>query len=249
MINTKDAKIAEISGIHAGDGYLRIRASKHEVDISGNIEEKDYYDNHVIPLFNDLFKIRIKGKFFQPRNTYGFRIHNRNVANLLIDLGFPNGYKTTKVKIPEQILNSDNKSLIKRFLRGYFDTDGGLIFSKKPYKFKSNKHYYPIIIFTTVSKNLVRNLEIIFKKLNLKFCKYIDIRKEKNWNDETIFRFSGIKNLNFFINKIGIKNPSKYSRYLIWKKFGFCPPNTTYQQRKDILSGKLDPNSFYEPIV
>ena len=39
---------------------------------------------------------------------------------------------------------------------------------------------------------------------------------------------------------VGIKNPVKFTRYLIWKKFGFCPPNTTLQQRQDILNGKLD---------
>ena len=33
--------LAEIAGIHAGDGYMRLRGkNKGEVDISGNIEEK-----------------------------------------------------------------------------------------------------------------------------------------------------------------------------------------------------------------
>ena len=39
---------------------------------------------------------------------------------------------------------------------------------------------------------------------------------------------------------IGIKNPVKLTRYLVWKKFGFCPPHTNLQQRKDILNGKLN---------
>jgi len=246
MISVSE-KIAEISGIHAGDGYLRIRSGV-EVDASGNIEEKEYYDNHVIPLFNSLFNTDIKGRFFQPRNTYGFRTHNRQIANLLIDLGFPNGKKTDIVRIPLQILNYNNENFIKRFLRGYFDTDGCLYFSNKHYKFK-NKHSYPVISFTTVSKSLADDLDLIFKRLNLKFSKYLKKVKEKNWNNKTTFYFYGIKNLNKFINEIGIKNPSKYSKYLIWKKFGFCPPNISYQKRKDILSGKLDPNSFYGPIV
>ena len=51
-------ELAEICGIHAGDGYLRVRErNKGEVDISRALEEKEYYDNHVIPLFNKVFKV------------------------------------------------------------------------------------------------------------------------------------------------------------------------------------------------
>ena len=33
-------ELAEICGIHAGDGYLRGKDHRKELDISGNIEEK-----------------------------------------------------------------------------------------------------------------------------------------------------------------------------------------------------------------
>jgi hypothetical protein len=46
--------------------------------------------------------------------------------------------------------------------------------------------------------------------------------------------------LNQWMKLIGTKNPVKLSRYLIWKKHGFCPTNTNFQQREDILKGKLD---------
>ena len=39
---------------------------------------------------------------------------------------------------------------------------------------------------------------------------------------------------------IGMKNSVKFSRYLVWEKFGFCPTNMTLKQREDILNGKLD---------
>ena len=47
--------IAEICGIHAGDGYLRNEGYQRELDISGNIDEKEYYDSHVVPLFERVF--------------------------------------------------------------------------------------------------------------------------------------------------------------------------------------------------
>jgi len=70
-------ELAEVCGIHAGDGYLRNDGKRKEWDISGNVEEKEYYDNHVIPLFNKTFSLNIKGRFFPHRNTYGFVIRDR----------------------------------------------------------------------------------------------------------------------------------------------------------------------------
>lgn len=55
-------ELAELSGIHAGDGYLR--KTKNEVEISGSVEEKSYYEEHVIPLINNTFNTKIKGKKF-----------------------------------------------------------------------------------------------------------------------------------------------------------------------------------------
>ena len=48
-------ELAEIFGIHVGDGYLRYHGRTKELDISGSYEEKSYYDNHMIPLFNKTF--------------------------------------------------------------------------------------------------------------------------------------------------------------------------------------------------
>ena len=60
---------------------------------------------------------------------------------------------------------------------------------------------------------------------------------------------NGIKNLEKWLNTIGIGNPTKYSRFLIWKKYGFCPPNTMYTERLKILKGLINPNKFYGPMV
>jgi len=37
------------------------------------------------------------------------------------------------------------------------------------------------------------------------------------------------------MNFIGFNNPVHITKYQIWKKFGFCPPNTNLQHRIRIL--------------
>lgn len=44
MMIELNVELAEVCGIHAGDGYMRAReGNKGEVDISGGVEEREYY--------------------------------------------------------------------------------------------------------------------------------------------------------------------------------------------------------------
>jgi len=43
---------------------MRLRGKKGEIDISGHLEEKEYYDDHVVPLFNDCLDLNLNARFF-----------------------------------------------------------------------------------------------------------------------------------------------------------------------------------------
>jgi len=238
-------ELAEICGIHAGDGYLRMRKqNKGEIDISGHLEEKDYYYNHVIPLFNKVFNLNIKGRYFS-RGSYGFVIYNKKVAQLLNELGFPFGNKSKIVEVPKQILESNEKILYTRFLRGLFDTDGCLYFQnrktgKNYTEFKRKHNYYPIISLTSVSKLLMESIGFMLKELGLKHFAYGHQPKNLRDSYRYVIIISGVKRLQRWMELIGIKNSVKLTRYLVWKKFGFCPPHTSLEQRKDLLKDKLN---------
>lgn len=236
-------ELAEICGIHAGDGYMRTRErNRGEVQISGNIEEKDYYDNHVIPLINSIFKLNIKGKFFR-KNLYGFITHNKEVRETLLNLGFPSGRKSINVRVPKIILASKNPLLYVRFLRGLLDTDGHIGFRKcygKYTLFKTKRHHYPIIHITTISKRLAKDVCFILKFLKIKY--FIHSFQPKDPEDKFKYRIimNGVERMNKWMDLIGSKNSVKLTRYLIWRRFGFCPTNLTLQQREGILKGELD---------
>lgn len=241
MINITP-ELAEICGIHAGDGYLRCRErNRGEIQICGSLEEESYYENYVIPLFNNFFNLNIKGKKFP--NTYGFACYNKKVRDIFLELGFPKGKKSDSVRVPEIILNGKNKELFCRFLRGIFDTDGNLSF-RKSYaginKFNKKYHHYPTIKISTVSKFLAEDIIRILHELDILFFYFNHDTKKQNEKRKYIITISGIEGLERWMELIGMKNPVKLSRYLVWKKFGFCPTNLTLKQREDILKGELD---------
>ncbi|HLC92227.1 MAG TPA: hypothetical protein VJH23_00810 [archaeon] len=241
--------IAEICGIHAGDGYLRNEGYQRELDISGNIDEKEYYDSHVVPLFERVFGISITAKIFPARQTYGFVIRDRKIVEFMHSLGFPYGEKTYDVSVPEFIMNSRNLDVIYSFIRGVFDTDGCLTFQKRTgsgYKSEvKKKHAYPVIQLGVCSKNLSHGLYSLFRKTGFN-CK-TGIRKPTTENESVqyVLYLRGYSTLENWMHNIGFKNTSKSSRYEVWTKFGFCPTHLSFKQRSQILNNELDPNSFY----
>lgn len=248
MVTKMTPEIAEMCGTHAGDGYLRNDGKRVELDISGNIEEKSYYDDHVIPLFQKTFNIKIQGKFFPSRKTYGFVIRDKNIVEFFRRIGFPYGKKTKIVEIPRMILNANNKTVKARFLRGLFDTDGSLNFDKK-YKgkyveFKMKYHYYPRIFLSTISEKLHKQSSLLLQDLNIHHTLQI---YEPGGPRNTIYRIWVFDEtqLEKWLKIIGCKNQSKLTRYYVWKRFGFCPPNTTLKQRIMILKNQLNPECFY----
>ncbi|MEM4266910.1 MAG: LAGLIDADG family homing endonuclease, partial [Candidatus Nanoarchaeia archaeon] len=191
------SEVAEICGIHAGDGHLRKNGKEFEV--SGGIEEKDYYVGHVIPLFNRAFNLSIKGKYFKSKGTYGFRTSNSHIINTLKGAGFKLGNKTLTASVPKQILYSKDLDLITAFLRGYFDTDGCFTFDKKignPLSFHKTRNYYPRILFTTCSKNLAKNLKYLVQLLGFKAHTYVYIPKVPTENKKYKMQIVGVKALN-----------------------------------------------------
>ncbi len=112
-------ELAEICGIHAGDGYLRNDGKRKELDISGAIDEREYYDNHVVGLFEKVFGFPLKPRFFPQRNTYGFVLRDVKIIEFMHSIGFPYGKKTLTVEVPEFVLNSRNLDIIYSFLRGF----------------------------------------------------------------------------------------------------------------------------------
>lgn len=236
--------LAEVCGIHAGDGYLRNdNEGRVELDISGGFEEEPYYENHVIPLFSRVFRIKIEGRFFPHRRTYGFVIRNKKIVEKMHELGFPYGAKSKIVRVPKFIMESKNKKIKYAFLRGLFDTDGCLSFERRKGTLEgictTNCNWYPKLNVSTVSNNLFVDLKTVLNDLKIQHNANITKTKPKNWGNRYEIWMRGRVLLKEWMQRIGVKNYSKLSRYEIWKKFGHCPPKTTLPERLSILCGDI----------
>ncbi|MFH1445684.1 MAG: LAGLIDADG family homing endonuclease [Nanoarchaeota archaeon] len=147
----------ELLGIHIGDGCLSKTNKYKEYALLGDItEEREYYESHIIPMFNKvvmkpLLNKKVVGKSYPSMGVFGFLIFNSKIFEHYINLGIKSGPKTS-MKLPKLITNA-KPDLQRAFLRGLFDTDGSIYFDKN-YSAKHNEHRRPRIKWATTSKIL-----------------------------------------------------------------------------------------------
>jgi len=235
-----DGDLAEIIGIHIGDGCISVNKRYREYYLGGDLrEEKKYHDEWVAPLFNKkimlpLFKQKVRYKEYPKTGIYGFYIFDEKIVNFFKKLGIPLGTKIN-IKIPKIILENNNLSV--RFLRGLFDTDGNLYFDKNR-SAKNQRNNRPTIKLGTVSKKLAGQVFNLLIRLGLHPRMKRPYQGKKDKNKVYTVLIYRKKDIEFFINKIGFKNSKHYTKWLIYKKLGYCPPRTSLKEREEILSNK-----------
>ena len=217
-IPEKSNELSEFLGILMGDGYLIDRGRIHKFDITLNLKEDKEYVFFVINLIKGLFNV-IPSTLSRPsQNTFDILVNSKIISKFLLSQEFPNGFKKN-MKVPNWIL--EKKQFMYSFLRGLVDTDGSLFFAKRG-TYKSNK--YPVIEIKTYDKFLLDEVFNMLSVLNFNPIK-----------QECKIQLNGVERLNKWLKEIGFKNLNHLSRYYIWKKFGFCPPNTNLKNRLKLL--------------
>lgn len=235
-----DGDLAEIIGIHIGDGCISKNSRYSEYYLGGDLkEEKDYHNRWVSKLFNKkvmipLYNKKIKYKEHPKVGIYGFHIFDEKIVRFFGDLGIHPGSKFN-IGVPIEIRK--NRMLTLRFLRGLFDTDGTIYFEKNRIsKYPLNK--VPNIKLGSVSKNLTKQVYKMLINLDMhpRLKKPYKGKRDKNIVYNVLIYRKG--DINFFIKKIGFKNPKHYTKWQVFKKLGYCPPKTSLYQRREIISNK-----------
>ena len=236
----KTEKLFELMGISVGDGCLSITKRYKEYAVLGDMtEEKEYYESHVVPLFNEIVMMpllnkKIVGKTYPTMGVFGFLVFNPKIFNFFTNLGFKTGPKTN-MKLSD-IVTKAKPHLQRAFLRGLFDTDGSIFFEKN-YSAKHEKHNRPKIKLGTTSKIMKEQIKQMCSGLGIKV---FDKKPHKGKRDKNImyelviYRKSDIEK---WIKDIGFNNPKHKTKVEIWRNLGYCPPKTDIATRKAILKG------------
>ena len=240
-----DEELSELIGIIIGDGHITIdkKYSSHQIYVTGNLKEDiDYLNDWVNCLFFKIFNLNFKIMKYWKYNYFNAVVNSKLIAIFLNkSIGIPCNKKSDIVEVPKIILNSSKANKLA-FIRGISDTDFCLTFKRR------KLHSYPVIKGKFSSFKMVSQLFDLLKELEFRATTHEDIYLDKRFSQATkekVVQLTGKVNLERWMSIIGFKNLRHYTKYQIWKKFGFCPPYTTLEQRNQILSGKLDPNSFY----
>lgn len=245
----KNNKIAELVGLSFGDGSLTRRKDSGVLrfQLRGDVnEDREHYQTYIIPLFNTYISQPLLNKNVPtieskpPYASFGIAIQNNIVGEFLSQLGIPIG-KKEELRIPSWI--KEDRNYLINFIRGVFDTDGS-IFCKRNYSIKNNqKHTQIKLKIVTVSKHLAFELKESLDLLSIK--NYIKVQHKKTEKDAYHVEVSAGINVEKWFQIIGSNNPKHITKFLVWKKFGFCPPRTNLKQRQSFLSGELNPELFY----
>ncbi len=239
-IPKKSKYLAEETGIHMGDGYMKIRKDvwgvHYEYAYSGHAHDDEDYIKYVKLLMKKLYNLNPGYERLTNENGFNMSYFSKNLTNFKLSIGLPLSPKNN-LEIPKWIKN--NEEFSKNFLRGLFDTDGCLTFKGK----NENLHNYPYITLGLKNRKFIYELGDLLKKFSfdLNICKHYKIASNGTRTITWDIGLSGKDNLLKYMKDIGFNNSKHITKYLIWMKFGFCPPHTTLKQRKEILSDKLDP--------
>ena len=101
------------------------------------------------------------------------------------------------------------------------------------------------------SRNLIKISKDFLDCLGIPVCAIYNLKSLRN--DKINIRhqidINGKNNINTWFKVIGFNSSKHLTKYEIWKKFGFCPPNTNIVERRKILKGEIDINSYYGPVA
>lgn len=194
-------KLAEFLGLLYGDGCLG--NYNYLIDISGDSKADFLYHHyHVKPLICELFDLIPRFKY----EKHAQEIHTQLTTKMLHDgiskvFSFPIGHKKGRMHIPKEIYQNDCYK--RAFLRGLFDTDGGV-----------HRHHKT-------------SIQVQFTSYDPVFMNQVrDLFREFGFNariNKTDLQLRGKTEIDRFFSEIKPANPKHLYKYKKFKETGVVP--------------------------
>ena len=139
--------------------------------------------------------------------------------------GAKNHYRVSKIVMKD-------KKLIPHFLRGLFDTDGCVKFSKQG----TTTNYYPRIQFHFKNGLFAKDLTNLLTTMGFNYCGYED----KRFGGLFVIQISGKNNLKKWCQRVGTANMVHLTKILQWERDGSVIPRTSLEERAKNLGINTD---------
>lgn len=156
-------------GLLCTDGHIQFIKNKWQYKLiifTSYDEEKEIILRLIQELFNYKASVRSKIYGFSKKPNYEIYISSKKICKFFNDLGVPYGNKSLNLKVPKIIFNLDNIKLWS-FIRGVFDGDGSIIFSKSIQTFK----------ISSGSQGFIEDLNVLLAKSGIGFIRVIHERE------------------------------------------------------------------------
>ncbi len=205
-----DENVAWVLGWLATDGYVTkdgsfgLRVNKRDSDVTFKIKQLLGYGG---PIYSQKTILKKTNKEY---NLVHLKIKSKKIVNKLISFGIiPN--KSTTLKFPNAIKRANKEAIMKSFIRGAFEGDGSILFTKKP------KSLLFQIVGTKEFLTEIQNYLIKYLKLNRTI-----LTKNKLLSNHFALRYRGniqaLKIFNWLYSDLGYYLKRKYDTYLTIKR-------------------------------
>lgn len=223
-------ELCEFIGAVIGDGYIdgyldKTGRSHYHIGIIGDSElDREYHLGKLSKIVKDLFDVKTRPYFRKDARALQLNIFSKQIFKLLTErFGFPTGVKAHIIKIPDEIMASEERFIFAA-IRGIFDTDGNVFIDKR----KIYKEQYGRITLRTISQPLHDQLKEFLKKY---FSFYSSVIKTEHapTRQIAIYRREQIEK---WMHLIGFSNQRHLTKIeeLLKPLEGFEPPTCALQE-------------------
>jgi len=187
-------ELAYLIGLFIGDGFTNKYGRYYLTQFVGHFPiEIKYYQELISKISFDLFGIKPLIKKDKKCNAIRINFYSKDLYDLITKrFCISAGRKSSTVKIPAEILNS-NEEVVLACIAGLYDAEGSFYFDKR----RAYKKPYPILEFHIFNESLIKQVRDILNNSGIKYY-------ERNL--ERIY-FYGEKNVRAFLRKVELKNP------------------------------------------
>lgn len=198
-----DEDVALLLGLHVGDGWLSDKWGIMCAKVEGSMIR------WIIRLAREVLGVEpMIGEYKE--GEIMIRSGQRQVLDFFRDYGLPQGRKAGRVRVPKQILGSDNPAITKAFLRGLFSADGC-------FSFQNSRG--PRVEIQVKSVKLRDDFVYLAGKLGFSFIRYTYLPpRGKNKAPLQVAYTTRTGQCVRWMEEIGSIKDSHVQRYRDWKK-------------------------------